>query len=146
MPLLTDWRKKQRFKSWCLSCLHLSKDYSKRRLRCAGHVLFKQLVPIVERYIHEKVTVLDPADRKDLFLAPYYGWLVELLESGLRPDYSWRSRGGPDHRAESWTGVDKRGVFWTSRDVREVTRSHLNYAVADTQKLGADRHLLHRFA
>src|SRR5580700_4757867 len=40
-----------------------------------SHVLFPQLVKIVSRYLNEKVKVHPPADLKDLFLAPYYGWL-----------------------------------------------------------------------
>ena len=47
-----------------------------------SHVLFPQLVQIVSRYLNEKVKVHPPADLKDLFLAPYYGWLVEILLGG----------------------------------------------------------------
>jgi type III restriction enzyme len=43
------------------------------------HVLFPQLAVIVRHYMREKVRVHSPADIKDLFLAPYYGWLVEIL-------------------------------------------------------------------
>ena len=55
--------------------------------QCAvpGHVLFPQLVKIVWRFLREKVNVLPPADLKDLFLAPYYGWAVEILLEALRP-------------------------------------------------------------
>jgi hypothetical protein len=53
-----------------------------------SHVLFPQLVQIVSRYLNEKVRVHPPADLKDLFLAPYYGWLVEILLEALRPDTS----------------------------------------------------------
>ncbi|MEW6753792.1 MAG: BPTD_3080 family restriction endonuclease, partial [Candidatus Latescibacterota bacterium] len=50
------------------------------------HALFPQVARLVERYVLEKVTVTPPADRKDLFLAPYYGWLVEILRSNLTGD------------------------------------------------------------
>ena len=36
----------------------------------------------------EKVRAAPPADKKDLFLAPYYGWLVERLLEEIRPDTS----------------------------------------------------------
>src|SRR5262249_17931429 len=52
------------------------------------HVLFPQLVPIIDRYLKEKVKVLPPADIKDVFLSPYYGWVVERLRQAIRPDTS----------------------------------------------------------
>lgn len=49
----------------------LTKDYvSQPKCDVPSHVLFKQLVPIVQRYLSEKVQVVPPADLKDLFLAP----------------------------------------------------------------------------
>lgn len=99
------------------------------------HVLFPQLLLIVERYLDEAVEVHKPADKKDLFLAPYYGWIVERLLGAIRPDTSdgeapelprYESKRGPGTTAD----VD----FWTSREVREVVNSHLNYVVADTQR------------
>ena len=99
------------------------------------HALFPQLTRIVSRYIEKKAIVQPPADKKDLFLAPYYGWLVERLVEAIGPDTSqgeapevpiYESSRGPGSTAE----VD----FWTSREVREVMRSHVNYVVADTRK------------
>lgn len=105
--------------------------------RCAvpAHVLFPQMAAIVESYLARKVRVQSPADIRDLFLAPYYGWLVERLLEAIRPDTSqgeepevprYETSRGPGSTAE----VD----FWTSRDVREVIHSHLNYVVADTAR------------
>jgi type III restriction enzyme len=88
-----------------------------------------------KEYVKSKVHVLPPADVKDLFLAPYYGWLVERLVDAIRPDTTqgevpevprYESTRGPGSTAE----VD----FWTSRDVREVIHSHLNYVVLDTRR------------
>ena len=100
-----------------------------------AHVLFPQVAAIVCRYLAEKVRVQPPADIKDLFLSPYYGWVVERLAEAIQPDTSqgeapevprYETSRGPGSTAE----VD----FWTSRDVREVVHCHLNYVAADTKK------------
>jgi type III restriction enzyme len=100
-----------------------------------AHVLFPQMVAIIQRYFREKVAVYPPADIKDLELSPYYGWLVEILAENIRPDTAegetpeiplYESSRGPGSTAE----VD----FWTSREVREVVHCHLNYVVPDTAK------------
>jgi type III restriction enzyme len=114
----------------------LTRDYSSQpRCDVPSHVLFKQLVPIIQRYLEEKVRVYPPADRKDLFLAPYYGWLVEILTENLRPDTaSGEAPEVPRYEQNRGQGSTSEVSFWTSKDVREVRNCHLNYAVADTKK------------
>jgi type III restriction enzyme len=132
---LVEWRQKQRIQKLVFELsASLAKDYLQNKTcEVAGHVLFKQLVPIVERYIREKVNVIQPADLKDLFAAPYYGWLVEMLESGLRPDVAAGELPEvPIFERNRDEGSTSEVSFWTSRDVREVSKSHLNYVVADT--------------
>ena len=100
-----------------------------------AHVLFPQLVPIIHQYLTGKVQVRVPADIRDVFLSPYFGWVVERLRQAIRPDTSqgeapevprYEGTRGPGSTAE----VD----YWTAKEVREVQRCHLNYIVADTAK------------
>ncbi len=70
-----------------------------------------------------------------MFLAPYWGWVIERLRQAIRPDTSqgeaaevprYEKNRGPGSTAE----VD----YWTSKEVRKGRRCHLNYVVADTGK------------
>ena len=104
---------------------------------CAApaHMLFPQLAKIAERYLREKVQLIRPANILDVFLSPYYGWVIERLAEAIQADSSlgeapefprYETSRGPGETAE----ID----FWTSREVREVMHSHVNYLVADTQQ------------
>lgn len=114
----------------------LTREYvSQGRCTIPTHVLFPQLAQIVIRYLSEKVIVHEPADKKDLFLAPYYGWLVELLLEAIRPDtLQGEAPEIPRYEAHREPGSTADVDFWTSREVREVIKSHLNYVVSDTKQ------------
>jgi type III restriction enzyme len=97
--------------------------------------LFPQLLKVVERFVSERILVIPPADKKDVFLSPYYGWAVERLLQAIRPDTSQGEAPEiPRYETSRGPGSTSEVDFWTSRDVREVIHSHLNYVVADTQK------------
>jgi type III restriction enzyme len=105
--------------------------------RCTipSHVLFPQLVQIVWRYLKDKVEVRPPADLKDLFLAPYYGWIVEILLEALRPDTSeGEAPEVPRYESTRGPGTTADVDYWTSREAVEVLRSHVNYVVPDTKR------------
>ncbi|MBI4389851.1 MAG: DEAD/DEAH box helicase family protein [Nitrospinae bacterium] len=114
----------------------LTKSYSKQpSCEAPAHVLFPQFVKIVERYLNEKVKPVPPSNILDVFLSPYYGWVIERLANNVIPDVPggeapeipiYETNRGPGSTAE----VD----FWTSKDVREAVHCHLNYAVADTKR------------
>jgi type III restriction enzyme len=99
------------------------------------HVLFPQLVRIVQRYVERNVTPIKPAERLDLFLSPYYGWAIERLVESIRPDTSQgEAPEVPRYETSRGAGSTADVDYWTSRDVRDVVKSHLNYVVADTAK------------
>lgn len=99
------------------------------------HALFPQLARLTERYVEQKVTVIPPSDRKDLFLAPYYGWLVETLRASITGDEAAGDTPElPLIEGSRGPGSTRDVDFWTSREVREVVRSHVNYVVADTAR------------
>jgi len=134
---LKEYRSKMRVQELVFDLARgMTKHYvSQPGCQVPAHVLFPQLVKIIQRFMAEKVEVRPPADLKDLGLAPYYGWLVEILSENVRPDTDegetpeiprYESSRGPGSTAE----VD----FWTSREPREVVKCHLNYVVPDTQK------------
>jgi len=114
----------------------LTRDYvSQPGCEAPSHVLFPQLAVIVERYLREKVRVAPPAHRLDVFLSPYYGWVIEQLTGAIRPDASaGEAPEVPRYESHRGPGSTEEVDFWTSKDVREVVKSHLNYVVADTKK------------
>ncbi|RJP18231.1 MAG: type III restriction endonuclease subunit R [Candidatus Omnitrophota bacterium] len=114
----------------------LTKDYLEySACTVPSHILFPQLLKIGDRYMQEKVKPLKPAELIDVFLSPYYGWVIERLVHAIRPDTTegeapeipkYEKHRGPG----STTDVD----FWTGKEVRDVERSHVNRVVADTKK------------
>jgi type III restriction enzyme len=113
----------------------LTRDYaSQENSHAPAAATFPQLLEIARRYLREKVIAQAPADPLDVFLSPYYGWVIERLVEGIRPD---SSRGEaaelPRYEANRGPGSTAEVDYWTSKDVREVAKSHLNYVVADTK-------------
>jgi type III restriction enzyme len=134
---LTEFRAKRRLQELVFDLsAHLASRYIKQpSCEIPTHVLFPQLATIVRKYVNEKVRAQPPADRKDLFLSPYYGWLVEVLLEAIRPDTSQGELPEvPIYEPTRGPGSTEDVDFWTSREVFEVQKSHLNYVVADTKK------------
>lgn len=114
----------------------LTRDYvGQPGCEAPAHVLFPQIVQIVERYLKNKVKPIPPADILDVFLSPYYGWVIERLVQAIKPDASQgEAPEVPRYETSRGPGSTADVDFWTSRDVREVVKSHLNYVVADTKQ------------
>ncbi len=124
----------------------LTKHYlAQPQCEAPSQVLFPQMVNSVRRYAEEKVSVSEPADIKDLFLAPYYGWLVEILTERIQPDaLQGEAPEVPRYKASrgpGWTGeVD----FWTSRERSSGTGDVLFAPALRTDCLHPDPHPLLR--
>lgn len=118
----------------------LARDLTREYLKQPGcqappHVLFPQLVRIVQRYLKEKVRPVKPAQLVDVSLSPYYGWVVERLAEAIRPDEgAGEVPEVPRYETSRGDGSTGEVDLWTSKEVREVVHSHLNYVVADTKK------------
>jgi len=114
----------------------LTRDY-KAQPKCEAptHVLFPQMVRIVDRYLREYVDPVPPADILDVFLSPYYGRVIERLVEAIRPDTSQGEAPEiPRYEANRGPGSTADVDFWTSKEPREVIHSHLNYMVPDTKR------------
>jgi len=112
----------------------LTRDYvGQQSCEVPAHVLFPQLVSIVDRYVREKVKPVSPAKEVDAFLSPYYGRVIERLQNAIRTDTGPGEVAEiPRYEANRAAGSTADVDFWTSKEVREVVHCHLNYAVADT--------------
>jgi len=97
-----------------------------------AHVLFPQLLHIVQRYIAEKVDPLPPAQVLDALLAPYYGWIIERLLAAIRPDTeAGEAPELPELDRDRPCATADISVF-TSKRVREAVRSHVNLVIIDS--------------
>lgn len=100
-----------------------------------AHVLFPQLVQIVERFVRERVRPEPTTEILDVFNAPYYTWATEILLQHIEPD----TEAGEAPELPRLEVLNPEGStadvdYWTSREVRETKKTHVNYVVADTAK------------
>ena len=97
-------------------------------------MLFPQVTAVVQRFLRERVVATPPADILDIFLSPYYGWVIDRLAEAIKPGSSMGEEPEvPVLEANRGPGSTADVDFWTGKDVREVAKSHLNFVVADTR-------------
>ncbi len=115
----------------------LTRDYAEDdKCELPVNVLFSQLYKIVHAYITEKVSATAPADKKDAFLAPYYGWVIENLRQNIRPDQSADETPElPRYERSRGSGSTADVDFFTRREPYPVQKSHINAVVPDTKRL-----------
>jgi len=134
---LNPYRSGRRFQELVFELARdLTRDYAAQpACEAPPHVLFPQLAQIAQRYLKEKVRPIHPANILDVFLSPYYGWVIERLVEAVKPDASQgEAPEVPRYEVTRGPGSTAEVDFWTSKDVREIIHSHLNYAVMDTKR------------
>ena len=109
--------------------------FNETECQLPANAAFLQLYRIVAAYIHEKVSVVSPSDRKDAFMSPYYGYIIENLLSNIRPDTcAGEAPELPRYERMRGAGSTADVDFHTRRRVYAVTKSHINAVVADTRR------------
>ncbi len=112
----------------------LTKDYaSQATCTVPVHVLFPQMLGLVQKYVRERVEVIAPAQKADLFMSPYYGLFVEILTQAVRPDTSQGEAPEiPRYESSRGPGSTADVNFPSRRQLQQIQRCHVNYMVADT--------------
>ena len=114
----------------------LTRDYRQQPgCEVPAHLLFTQLATIVDRYLKEKVIPVEPARDIDVFLSPWYGWLVERLISAIQPDHTSGDQAEvPRYEGGRGPGSTAEVDFETRQEPYPVVKSHVNAVVPDTRK------------
>ncbi len=94
-------------------------------------LLYPQFVKLVQRFVSTKVIDHYPATKADVFLAPYYGWMVERLLAGMTPvEGSVERIRVEQHRGPGTTAEVE---YATRKEPFAVLKSHVNFVVPDSQ-------------
>lgn len=104
------------------------------RPKMPENVLFSQLCAAVAEVLRKKVTAHSPANAKDAFLSPYYGWIVENMRECIKMTDENASAELPLLERSRGEGTTADVDFWTVREPCTVLKSHVN-AVVPASKL-----------
>jgi type III restriction enzyme len=131
---LAEYRLHNRLQTQAMRAAHeLMREYARRTALDPASLqpLFSHFVSIVLEFVERKALAYAPAQKSDVFLAPNYSRMQELLlnqltlsgSEGLRPRFE-------QHRP---VGSTKEVDYSTRREPMPVQRSHVNFVVADSQ-------------
>ncbi len=118
---------------------YLSPDPSK----APANVLFPQMLRVVEQFVRERVEAQGEFEIDDVFLAPFYSDMRSRILDGIRPALQEGEPVElPRYVAGREVGSTAEVDYWTSKTPYEVQRSHVNFAVPDSNW---ERATAHRF-
>ena len=110
--------------------------YSSQDCSVPPNELFRQLYRITDSYIRQKVQVSGGAQQCDVFMAPYFGYMIEQLMENIKPDESvGEAPELPRYEINRPDGSSEDVDFWTKREPYNVEKSHVNAVVPDTVRL-----------
>ena len=114
--------------------LELTRQYARNDdCQIPANILFQQLFKIVCEYFDKKVSASHPADKRDAFLSPYYGWIIERLQDHIKPDETAGEVPElPRYERMRGNGSTADVDFYTKRKPYAVKKSHINCVVPDS--------------
>jgi len=134
---LKEWRNTKRVQEleFEMARTITTKLISSKECEIPTHTLFPQILKMVRKFVKTRVQPMGGADLRDLFLNPYYGWAVVTIIDNIIPDVEVDEAPElPRYETNRGPGSTRDVDFWTSKKVVECQKSHLNYAIADTQR------------
>ena len=131
---LAEFRQYNRLQTQALRAAHeLLREYARRAGLEAALLrpLFGRFVGLVQEFVRRKALAYPPAEKLDVFLAPNYSRMQELLLAKLTISDSESAR--PRLDAHRPTGSTAEVDYTTRKEPMPVLRSHVNFVVADSQ-------------
>lgn len=97
------------------------------------HLLFPQLLDVVQRFVKDKVVAEHGTDKRDILLDPYRTDVLEAITKAIRPDVeAGEAAELPRYERNRRPGTTAEVDFWTAKKTIPCIKSHLNACVADT--------------
>jgi type III restriction enzyme len=94
--------------------------------------LFPQMLMIVRRYLAEKVNAIPPYQVADVEFGAFFEQARQHLLASIRPDQAAGERPELPRLMHPIEGTTASVDFWTNKRIKDTTRSHINYVIADS--------------
>lgn len=130
---LDEFREKRRVQERLFDLAnHLLSEYDRGRVFIPRNELFRQMLAIAHEYYDKKVRAIPPNKKVDVFLAPYYGYMVEQILEAIRADSDTVPPELPVYDPTRESGSTADVNFFTSQEPVYVNKSHVNAVVPDS--------------